>query len=75
MYKIIITKMQDNPLYDAEKAEAYRKYKAERADYYGGERMNFEERVMLKQIEVPALTVDLTDEEFKAIKKSVMEVM
>lgn len=63
--------MKDNPMYDAEKARAY---KESRGRMYG-ENIQYNEWTMSKTIEVPALVVDLTEEEFRTIKKAVWEII
>lgn len=72
MYKIRITKEVDNPLYDVDKSMAYKKCQETAYSY---DKIRFDEKFMSPTMEVPTLVVDLTDEEFKAIKKAVLEVM
>jgi len=67
-YKIVIKKEIDNPQYDAEYAKDYAKQSIYNQKYDMEYKLN-------KFIEVDALVVDLTEDEFKAIKKAVVEVM
>jgi hypothetical protein len=67
-YKITIRKEIDNPDYDAEVAKAYAKQSIYNQKYDDSFKTN-------KFIDVDALVVDLTEEEFKQIKKAVLEVM
>lgn len=64
-YKITITKREENPKYDFEQVKKY-------ADRMYGTR-DFDPATMEEYIECNALVVNLTEEEFKAIKKAVLE--
>jgi hypothetical protein len=64
MYKLSITVVEPNPDYDAEAARV--SYRTAGAMYLDPPNPSRERSV---------LTVDLTDDEFKAIKKAVLECM
>lgn len=67
MYRLSITKVVTNPNYDR---EAERQKEENRR--YG---RRFDETVAPVTSEDKALTVEITDEEFKIIKKAVLEIM
>lgn len=64
MYNITIHKYEDNPDYDPEKVKQRNQWGMDR------DPMISEKSIMTKSLEV-----DLTDEEFAAVKKAVLEVM
>lgn len=66
-YRLSITKIIPNPNYDAEEERE----KQERMNRWTGNNEIFAPATY----EDKALTVEITDEEFKAIKKAVLEVM
>lgn len=72
-YKITITVYGDNPNYEAEVLDFEEKYKNSPGRY----RNNLDENIVppLRAKNERVLEVFLTEEEFKAIKKSVLEVM
>ncbi len=65
-YKITIVKEIDNPDYDKDAAERAKNVYNSRYD---------EGHKISKILEVDALKVDLTEDEFKAIKKAVLEII
>jgi predicted DNA binding protein len=67
MYKLSITVVESNPDYDPQEAAKLNRssYSHESVDHSKANPSR----------ERPALTVDLTDDEFKAIKKAVLECM
>lgn len=62
-YKLEITRIEPNPLYDKEKAKEARMY-------------NYNRDMVLEHSEVEnqVLTVELTEEEYKAFKKAALEI-
>ena len=66
MYRITVEKIIENENFD----EQWKNYQAEFNLKYRHESI-----APIREIPIKSLVVDLTDEEFKAVKKAVLEVM
>jgi len=74
-YYITIVKIEENPNFDKERLEEYRRSKDARQFYNNHNSIDFDNITMNKTRERPALQTIITDVEFQTIKKSVLEVM
>jgi hypothetical protein len=70
MYKLVITKIEPNPKYDADFTE-----KTRRISSYGYNGVSQDEIDKTRELDfTEVLKVELTDEEYKAFKKAALEI-